>query len=644
MALLMLLPASVLMSGCGKRYTCYECGDTVKTAYYDMDFRDDYVLCESCAEIYWWPFDYTEFEVTAKKGNTKKKSLEADIPKNEIVEMPAEPAEEIVCSEGIGYKDGYYAIVDSKGNPLTGYIYDSAEGFVNGYCIVGKGNVYGMVDPNGVEVLPVKYAELYFTGDMICFKTNRSYAYSGLGLMDMELNVVVPENSGVIYDHFTITDKYIYAKEHNHSFCDMFDLQGNDVLDTLPGNGVLVLDGYDSRAHAVKAQPPVNGIIKVKYESPAERGNNQNYHYCYMDEDLNLITDRLWEDGTDFNVRGYAAAHECEFRYHINGIYTFDSDWYLVGKDGSLAILPEASGDLHYVYADPYFAVTFIGGFYSNYYLIDLSTGEKTTLSAFEEIDGCLVVKDKTSGLYGLVDGNALVLDFRYSDIDYQDGVFHWTEGAESGIYTPKGFVPLVSSAASSKGANTAPAEALTPANTPAPVVEAQVPAVITAPVETPTPVSIPAPVVEAPVPAVSADHIYDVYASSVLVEPACTHSADRIIDGQMRTAWVEGAEGQGYGESVTIEFDSICAVSQISIASGYQLDETRYTINSRPKQLELIFSNGDSVILSLEDTMGIQNFTFIEPVETEFVTFVILDVYPGSLCEDTCITDVSFA
>ncbi len=53
----------LLLSACGKSYTCYRCEETTKKAYYDMAASKEQVLCEECARQYWIPLDYEKYKV-----------------------------------------------------------------------------------------------------------------------------------------------------------------------------------------------------------------------------------------------------------------------------------------------------------------------------------------------------------------------------------------------------------------------------------------------------------------------------------------------------------------------------------------------------------------------------------------------------
>ncbi len=52
------------------------------------------------------------------------------------------------------YKDGYFALIDTLGNQLTDYKYESPEQFENGICIAKKGKGFVLINEKGTELTP----------------------------------------------------------------------------------------------------------------------------------------------------------------------------------------------------------------------------------------------------------------------------------------------------------------------------------------------------------------------------------------------------------------------------------------------------------------------------------------------------------
>ena len=146
-------------------------------------------------------------------------------------------------------------------------------------------------------------------------------------------------------------------------------------------------------------------------------------------------------------------------------------------------------------------------------------------------------------------------------------------------------------------------------------------------------------------VPPISMDAVTAVDATSYLIQSSYSlyHTPDRMMDGDLSTAWVEGASGDGIGESVTFTFDGTYLVSGFQIYAGYQKSDALYEKNSRPADIAVTFSNGDEAAVTLADESGSQYIAFDAPVETSSVTLTIDSVYSGSKYEDTVISEITF-
>lgn len=141
--------------------------------------------------------------------------------------------------------------------------------------------------------------------------------------------------------------------------------------------------------------------------------------------------------------------------------------------------------------------------------------------------------------------------------------------------------------------------------------------------------------------PEIHMQDVKDVSASSYLSEKNIKHVPDLIMDGDTTTAWVEGVDGNGEGESITFTFGDLYAVSDIKIWNGYQKSEDLYYKNARPAELELEFSDGSTEQISLQDTSsGFQEFA-LERHVTSYVKVKIISTYEGSKYEDTVISEI---
>ena len=129
--------------------------------------------------------------------------------------------------------------------------------------------------------------------------------------------------------------------------------------------------------------------------------------------------------------------------------------------------------------------------------------------------------------------------------------------------------------------------------------------------------------------------------ASSELKEGNILFEAGYALDSEkssVQRPWVEGARGDGIGESLTLWFGGEQAVQALSLKLGYARDREHFLKNNRPSRLELSFSDGSSVVCSFDDTPDVQTVELDHYLFTSYVQITILDVYKGTQCQDTCI------
>lgn len=135
----------------------------------------------------------------------------------------------------------------------------------------------------------------------------------------------------------------------------------------------------------------------------------------------------------------------------------------------------------------------------------------------------------------------------------------------------------------------------------------------------------------------------WNVTASSYLKEATVEHLPAFICDGDLTTAWVEGAADYGIGERVILDNPEEKMISAIRIVNGYAKSSSLYYENSRVKRLGIEFSDGSSIEKELGDNrMDYQEITLAKPVKSKSIKITILDVYNGSKYSDTCISEVS--
>lgn len=133
----------------------------------------------------------------------------------------------------------------------------------------------------------------------------------------------------------------------------------------------------------------------------------------------------------------------------------------------------------------------------------------------------------------------------------------------------------------------------------------------------------------------------YETYCVSSVLRPQFGNSYDaqNLFDASTGTAWVEGREGNGVGEWITIEFDAMRTVKSINVQNGYQKNNDIFQKNNRVRQLRAVFSQGETQTFILRDNLGSELLALSRPVKAYWVKFIIDDVWAGNRYSDTAIT-----
>jgi len=117
-------------------------------------------------------------------------------------------------------------------------------------------------------------------------------------------------------------------------------------------------------------------------------------------------------------------------------------------------------------------------------------------------------------------------------------------------------------------------------------------------------------------------------------------YGAANLLDGDLATAWNEGAEGPGVGQWVRFAFSNPIVPARIEIANGYQKDAERFHGNVRVKSLKLEYSNGATQVVELLDTEDFQSVTTVQ-ASTEWIKLTIQSVYPDYVWADAALSEV---
>lgn len=144
-------------------------------------------------------------------------------------------------------------------------------------------------------------------------------------------------------------------------------------------------------------------------------------------------------------------------------------------------------------------------------------------------------------------------------------------------------------------------------------------------------------------------EKLLEVSASSTLKGD---YHPEKLIDRKLETAWVEGKKGNGIGESITFKLDKY-KLGAIAMINGYPKDRDTYYSNGRVKKIkveklvdgkwyaeeitltEKAYDQTPGAMLQIIGDYG-EGYM---PVEKLRLT--ILEVYPGSKYDDTCISEL---
>jgi hypothetical protein len=138
-------------------------------------------------------------------------------------------------------------------------------------------------------------------------------------------------------------------------------------------------------------------------------------------------------------------------------------------------------------------------------------------------------------------------------------------------------------------------------------------------------------------------------------------YSPKKVSDSDPGTCWVEGRPGFGRGEILLVYIEGS---THIKIWAGFGRSEKLYYQNNRPKQINVYVLEaldvsvnqyaetfGNLVVLgkrkvTLEDKNGFQflplpRFDKLSKQTSLFLAIEILSVYPGTVYDDTCISEI---
>jgi hypothetical protein len=122
------------------------------------------------------------------------------------------------------------------------------------------------------------------------------------------------------------------------------------------------------------------------------------------------------------------------------------------------------------------------------------------------------------------------------------------------------------------------------------------------------------------------------------------------VLDDDAKTAWVEGADGDGVGESLTVQLSALKSAKalRLVLTPGYQKSKALFAANGVPTTLGVTVRDVSNVQtaavdLTLKPTWGTQTFDVPVTGGLASVTVTVKAVRPGATYRDTCLSDVQF-
>ncbi len=118
-------------------------------------------------------------------------------------------------------------------------------------------------------------------------------------------------------------------------------------------------------------------------------------------------------------------------------------------------------------------------------------------------------------------------------------------------------------------------------------------------------------------------------------------YSVANLFDDNLSTAWVEGVEGDGTGESITVTFETAVHISTIDIFNGYQKSPALYSANARVKTMTVKLDGKQYPSLSYQSVEKQTCIPINKVVKT--INLSISSAVKGAKYEDLCISGLSF-
>lgn len=132
--------------------------------------------------------------------------------------------------------------------------------------------------------------------------------------------------------------------------------------------------------------------------------------------------------------------------------------------------------------------------------------------------------------------------------------------------------------------------------------------------------------------------------ASSTLIASGYNYSAENLYDNDKTTCWSEGVDGDGVGETITVQLKESVNINTLQIINGISKNEELYKKNGRLKKISLTFDDGSEENIEVSDLYNEFQTISFNSHKTKNIIIKINEVYQGTNYQDTCITELLFS
>lgn len=120
------------------------------------------------------------------------------------------------------------------------------------------------------------------------------------------------------------------------------------------------------------------------------------------------------------------------------------------------------------------------------------------------------------------------------------------------------------------------------------------------------------------------------------------SYKGDNLFDNMREYAWVEGVEGNGIDEKVTINTQKGLKINAIKVWNGYQRSPSHYYANAKVKAFDFLSGNTSETI-NIEDKEKPQLVSLSKPIEGNEFELAIKEAHKGNSYEDLAISELTF-